>query len=160
MMGNSRPNNGPGYGQQRGNDRDRRPPQNHGQGNYTGGNYSSGPSERPIQAPVNNGGNNFNAGPGPGPRSAARGMARIFISAGRDVGVTRRDIVDAIESEVGIGSRDIGPIDIAERFTLVDVPGEVSDFAVESLSGIRLRGRKVTARHDRAVGGGVDQPAG
>ena len=114
-----------------------------------------------MNAPAGNGGGNFNAGPGPGPgpRTAARGMARIFISAGRDVGVTRRDIVDAIESEVGIGSRDIGPIDIAERFTLVDVPGEVSDFAIESLSGIRLRGRKVTARRDRAVGG-VDQPAG
>jgi len=162
MMGNSRPNNGPGYGQQRGNDRDRRPPQGQGQGSFTGGNYSSGPSDRPIHAPMNNVGNGGNGGGnfGPGPRSAARGMARIFISAGRDVGVTRRDIVDAIESEVGIGSRDIGPIDIAERFTLVDVPGEVSEFAIESLSGIRLRGRKVTARHDRAVGGGVDQPAG
>ena len=157
MMRDSRPNNGPSYNAPRGNDRDRRPPQ----GSFNGGNYNSGPSAGPMNAPAGNGGGNFNAGPGPGPgpRTAARGMARIFISAGRDVGVTRRDIVDAIESEVGIGSRDIGPIDIAERFTLVDVPGEVSDFAIESLSGIRLRGRKVTARRDRAVGG-VDQPAG
>ena len=45
------------------------------------------------------------------------------------------------------------------RSTFRDWVGEVSDFAIESLSGIRLRGRKVTARRDRAVGG-VDQPAG
>jgi ATP-dependent RNA helicase DeaD len=99
------------------------------------------------------GGPGGTGGYGGGPRAAARGMARIFITAGRDVGVTRRDIVAAIENEVGINSRDIGPIDIAERFTLVDVPAEVTDYAVESLNGIRFRGRKVSVRRDRALNG-------
>ena len=96
------------------------------------------------------------AGPGAGPmggsRAVARGMARLFLSAGRDAGINRRDIVAAVESEVGIGSRDLGPIDIAERFTLIDVPEESADYAIESLQGIRLRGRKVAVRRDRANG--------
>ncbi len=85
-------------------------------------------------------------------RGIGRGMARLFLSAGRDAGINRRDIVTAIESEVGIESRQIGPIDIAERFTLIDVPDEVADYAIESLQGIRLRGRKVAVRRDRAAG--------
>ncbi|MGL6073966.1 MAG: DEAD/DEAH box helicase [Fimbriiglobus sp.] len=90
---------------------------------------------------------------GPAPRGPARGMARIFISAGRDIGLTRRDVLAAIESEVGLNTRDIGMIDIAERFTLVDVPGDASDYVIETLGGVRLRGRKVHVRRDRAVAG-------
>ena len=92
-------------------------------------------------------------GPGGPGRGVGRGMARLFMSAGRDAGIQRRDVVAAIESEVGIGSRDIGPIDIAERFTLVDVPNEVADYAIESLQGVRIRGRKLAVRRDRAAGG-------
>jgi ATP-dependent RNA helicase DeaD len=126
------------------------------------------PNNGPVNnGPINNGPNRdrrpsgFNAvsGPGagpaagPGPRSAARGMARLYIGAGRDVGLTRRDVIAAIESEAGLGSRDIGNIEITERFTLVDIPTEASDYAIETLNGIRLRGRKVQVRRDRALNG-------
>ena len=103
-------------------------------------------------------GGNFGpaTGSGRGPaapvRGVSRGMARLFLSAGRDAGFNRRDIVAAIESEVGLGSRDIGPIDIAERFTLIDVPDQIAEMAIENLSGIRIRGRRVAVRRDRAIG--------
>jgi ATP-dependent RNA helicase DeaD len=86
-------------------------------------------------------------------RGPARGMARIFMSAGRDIGMTRRDILMVIESEAGLSGRDIGMIDIAERFTLIDVPGEASDYVIETLGGVRIRGRKVHVRRDRALAG-------
>ena len=68
---------------------------------------------------------------------------------GRETGIQRRDIVGAIESEVGLGARDIGTIDVAERFTLVEVPSELTEQVIENLHGIRVRGRRVNARRDR-----------
>jgi ATP-dependent RNA helicase DeaD len=79
-------------------------------------------------------------------------MARLFVTAGRSAGVGRRELVDAIGSEAGLAPRDIGMIDVAERFSLVDVPGEVADQVIEALQGIRIKGTRIAVRHDR-VGG-------
>jgi ATP-dependent RNA helicase DeaD len=81
---------------------------------------------------------------GPGP-----GMAKLFISAGRNVGVSPRDLVGAIANETGMPGRDVGGIDIADRFSLVEVPEEVADYVIESLTGARIRGVKVHVRRDR-----------
>ncbi len=82
-------------------------------------------------------------------RGPSAGMARIFISAGRDLGVTPRDLVGAIANEAGITSRDIGAIDVADRFSLVELPEELVTHVVAALRGTRLKGRKVTIRRDR-----------
>jgi ATP-dependent RNA helicase DeaD len=84
------------------------------------------------------------------PARPRRGLARVFVSAGREMGVSRRDLVAAIESEIGLGPRDLGAITVAERFSLVEVPGELVEDVVERLDGVRIRGRKVTVRPDRA----------
>jgi ATP-dependent RNA helicase DeaD len=89
---------------------------------------------------------------GPGRRSGD-GMARVFVGAGREAGVDRRDLVGAIESEVGLGARDLGTIVVSERFSVVEVPGELADQVIDSLQGVRIRGRKVIVRHDRWTGG-------
>ena len=86
-------------------------------------------------------------------RRPAGGMSRVFISAGRETGVDRRDLVGAIESEVGLGARDLGTIVVSERFSVVEVPGELADQVIDSLQGVRIRGRKVVVRHDRWAGG-------
>jgi len=78
-------------------------------------------------------------------------MAKVFVSAGRDVGVVPRDLIAAIGSEVGLTPRDVGSIEVTERFSLVEVPADVADHVVESLQGVRLRGRKVTVRRDRSA---------
>ena len=49
------------------------------------------------------------------------GMTRLFFGAGRDAGVRPADVVGAVANEAGINSRSIGAIDIAERFTIVEV---------------------------------------
>jgi ATP-dependent RNA helicase DeaD len=76
-------------------------------------------------------------------------MARIFGSAGREAGVNVRDLVGAIANQAGVGGRDIGAIEVTDRFSLVEVPEEVVDYVIESLQGTRIRGRKVMVRRDR-----------
>jgi ATP-dependent RNA helicase DeaD len=89
--------------------------------------------------------------PGFRSRRPARGMAEVFVSAGRDVGVVPRDLIAAIGSEVGLTPRDVGSIEVGERFSLIEVPADIVDHVVESLQGVRLRGRKVTVRRDRSA---------
>ncbi len=83
------------------------------------------------------------------------GMSRIFIGAGREAGIAPRDLVGAISHESGLPARDIAGIDIAERFSIVEVPEEVVDYVIDSLRGARLKGRKVMVRRDRHENGEV-----
>ena len=79
----------------------------------------------------------------------AAGMGRIFVGAGREAGISPRDLVGAIANEAGVTGRDLGAIEVADRFSLVEVPEEVVDYVIESLRGARIRGRKVIVRRDR-----------
>jgi ATP-dependent RNA helicase DeaD len=89
-----------------------------------------------------------------GSRPANRGMAKVFFGIGRDARVTPRDLVGAISNEAGIPVKDLGAIDVTDRFALVEVPHEVADYVVEAMQGARIRGRKVNVRPDRAPRGG------
>jgi ATP-dependent RNA helicase DeaD len=82
-------------------------------------------------------------------RGPVRGMGRVFVGAGRASGVGRREVLAAIEHEVGLDSRDIGRIEVAERFCTVEVPAEAVDEVVDRLDGVRFRGRRTQVRPDR-----------
>jgi ATP-dependent RNA helicase DeaD len=84
-----------------------------------------------------------------GRRPTNRGMAKVFFGIGRDAGVAPRDFVMAIEHEAGVPGKDIGTIDLTDRFALVEVPGELADYVVETMQGLRIRGRRVNVRADR-----------
>ncbi|MGL4555153.1 MAG: DEAD/DEAH box helicase [Gemmataceae bacterium] len=79
----------------------------------------------------------------------APGMVRIFVAAGRMDGIQPRDLVGAIANEAGVPGHDIGCVDVAERFSLVDVPEEVAEYVIDSLRGARIKGRKFPVRRDR-----------
>ena len=96
------------------------------------------------------------------PRSETGGMTRpvrrtprlpgavsLFIGAGRDAGIRPADLFGAITNEAKIPSRAIGAIEIADRFSLVEVPGESADAVIEALRKTTLRGRKVMVRRER-----------
>jgi ATP-dependent RNA helicase DeaD len=85
-------------------------------------------------------------GPGQPP---AEGMARIFVGAGRIAGIRPQDLVGAIANEARIAGREIGAIQIADRFSLVDVPESDADRVIQALRSGSLKGRKVTVRRDR-----------
>jgi ATP-dependent RNA helicase DeaD len=84
-----------------------------------------------------------------GPRNAGENMTRLFIGAGRRAGIRPGDLVGAITNETGIAAKQLGAIEIADGFSLVDVAEEVADTVIQSMRGATLRGQKVQIRRDR-----------
>jgi len=78
-------------------------------------------------------------------------VARIYLGVGRSAGIRPADLVGAIANEAKIHSREIGAIDIADRFSLVEVPGVAVDGIIAALRGTTIRGKKVIVRRDRGA---------
>ncbi|NJL17837.1 MAG: DEAD/DEAH box helicase [Nitrospira sp.] len=74
------------------------------------------------------------------------GMARVYIGAGREVGIRPGDLVGAIANEAKVRSNIIGAIEIEDRFSIVDVPESMASGIIEILSRVRIKGRKVPVR--------------
>jgi ATP-dependent RNA helicase DeaD len=73
----------------------------------------------------------------------ADGMVRLFLNAGQQGGVRPADIVGAIANEAGVPGREIGAIDIYDRFSLVEVPARYQQQIIEKMAGSTLRGRSL-----------------
>jgi ATP-dependent RNA helicase DeaD len=92
-----------------------------------------------------------------GGRYRAGGTTQVFIGLGRRAGVRPQDLVGAITGETRVSGRDIGSIEIAERFSLVEVPYAVADEVIQGLRGSTIKGRKATVRRDRDTDGGGER---
>jgi ATP-dependent RNA helicase DeaD len=79
----------------------------------------------------------------------AEEVAMLFVGAGREAGIRPGDLVGAITGEAGINSRELGAIQIADRFSLVEVPASRADEIIAALKATTIRGRKVPVRRDR-----------
>ena len=108
---------------------------------------SSGPpSKGPRQAPRPDRGDKRRAA---GPPQGDGDITRIYIGAGRNVGMRPADLVGAIAGEAGVESSRIGTIQITDGYSLVEVPESMADQIVSALRQATLRGRKVQVRRDR-----------
>jgi ATP-dependent RNA helicase DeaD len=76
-------------------------------------------------------------------RSVEQGMERLFVRAGRRDGVSAKDFVGAIANEAGIPGREIGAIDVYDKFSFVEVPKSQARVVVEALSRSGVRGKRV-----------------
>jgi len=76
-------------------------------------------------------------------------MTRLFIGIGRSAGVRPQDLVGAITGESTLSGREIGAIDIADRFALVEVPEAAAGEVIDALRGATIKGRRPTVRQDR-----------
>jgi ATP-dependent RNA helicase DeaD len=76
-------------------------------------------------------------------RSIEVGMERLFIRAGRRDGVSAKDFVGAIANEAGVPGREIGAIDVYDKFSFVEVPKAQARVVVEALSRSGVRGKRV-----------------
>jgi len=83
------------------------------------------------------------------PRTPTAGMTRLFFGAGRSAGIRPQDLVGAIAGEAKLKGRDIGAIEIADRFSLVEVPESVAQSVIVALRGATVKGRKVSVRLER-----------
>jgi ATP-dependent RNA helicase DeaD len=82
-------------------------------------------------------------------RRATGGTTRLFVGTGRSAGVRPADLVGAITGESYLSGRDIGAIEIADRFSLVEVPESAADDVVATLRRASIKGRKATVRRER-----------
>ncbi len=82
-------------------------------------------------------------------RSAAAGTTRLFVGAGRATGVRPQDLVGVITGKSYLSGGDIGAIEIADRFSLVEVPESAADDVVAALRQASIKGRKTSVRRER-----------
>jgi ATP-dependent RNA helicase DeaD len=101
------------------------------------------PSDPPVSAP---------AGP---PKFLKRRtnsdirFARLFVGVGRNGGVRPADLTGAIANEANLTSREIGHIDVAGDFSIVEVPEDAIERVIRALRRTTIRGVKAEVRRDR-----------
>ncbi len=83
--------------------------------------------------------------------------AKLWVGVGRKDNARPGDLLGAIVGETGIPADHIGRIDLRELFCLVEVRPEDAERVIRALTGVTLKGRRVTARLDR--GHGARRPA-
>jgi ATP-dependent RNA helicase DeaD len=77
------------------------------------------------------------------------GGSKVYIAAGRSAGIRPQDLVGAIANETRLSGRDIGAIEITDRFSLVEVPEDAVDEVITALQETHVKGRRVQVRRDR-----------
>jgi len=82
-------------------------------------------------------------------RQSDTDVTRLYVGLGRRAGVRPADLVGAIANEAGIDARAVGSIEIADRFSIVEVPDEAADDIIGALRSTTIRGRRVLVRRDR-----------
>jgi ATP-dependent RNA helicase DeaD len=82
-------------------------------------------------------------------RPSTGNTTRLFVGTGRSSGVRPQDLVGVIARRSQLSGRDIGAIEIADRFSLVEVPESAADEVVEALRQVSIKGRKTTIRRER-----------
>ena len=82
-------------------------------------------------------------------RTPAGGMTRLFFGVGRIAGVRPQDLVGAIAGESSLSGRDIGSIEIADRFSIVEVPQDAADEVIEAMRRSSIKGKRATVRRER-----------
>ncbi len=76
-------------------------------------------------------------------------VVTLWVGAGSDAGIRAGDLVGAIANEAGLNSRQIGPIEIKEGYSLVGVPSVTVEAVIDALSSTKLRGRKIKVRREK-----------
>jgi ATP-dependent RNA helicase DeaD len=87
------------------------------------------------------------------PKRRDRPLTRIFLGVGRRNGVRPQDLVGAIAGESQLSGRDVGAIEITDRFSLVEVPDAAADDVIAALRHTTIKGQKVTVRRERFTPG-------
>jgi ATP-dependent RNA helicase DeaD len=82
-------------------------------------------------------------------RQPTGGMARLFVGAGRSAGIRPQDLVGAITGESHITGKDIGAIQISDRFSLVEVPDKDADQVIAALKAGTIKGKKTVVRREK-----------
>jgi ATP-dependent RNA helicase DeaD len=113
--------------------------------------------ERSVSGRRDDGAKGAGAGRGRTPRPTSG--TRLYVGLGRSAGMRPQDLVGAIAGETRLTGRDVGAIEIFDRFSLVDVPDDAATEVIEALGSAQLRGRRVTVRRDQGHAEGRSAPS-
>ncbi len=86
-------------------------------------------------------------------RARTGGMTRVYLGVGRSTGIRPQDLVGAITGESHLSGRDIGAIEITDRFSLVEVAESAADDVIAALRRTTIKGKKPTVRRERDTAG-------
>lgn len=78
-----------------------------------------------------------------GETGASPGMVRFFINVGRNANLNPQELSKAIAEHAGIALRQVGKINIYDRFSFVEVPEDVAPFVYEALRQSKINGARV-----------------
>ncbi|MCL2761603.1 MAG: DbpA RNA binding domain-containing protein [Treponema sp.] len=72
---------------------------------------------------------------------------RLFFSVGRSRRVFPREIIGLITTKTTVSKEDIGAIRILDSYSFVQVRDTVAEQLIESLNGLKVRGRALTVNY-------------
>lgn len=70
-------------------------------------------------------------------------MVRLFVNIGKNQNVKPGDILGAIAGESGIPGRMVGSIDMYDKYTFVEVPGENADVVMKAMKHVKIKGKSI-----------------
>jgi ATP-dependent RNA helicase DeaD len=105
--------------------------------------YDRRERQYPKDSPGKPGGR-FQASPGT--------KTRLFINLGRRDRIRPGDLVGAIANESDLTGKDIGPINVGDNFSTVDVPAAAADQVIAAIKRTTIRGKRANIRRDRHSG--------
>ncbi len=70
-------------------------------------------------------------------------FTRLFVSVGKLDKATPKDIIHFLDEYAGVKSKEIGRIDILDKFSFIDVPESLVDVIIKNASGNKIGKRKV-----------------
>ena len=79
-------------------------------------------------------------------------FAKVWVGVGRKDNVKPGDLVGAIVNETKVPAESLGKIEVRDLFCLVEVRVEQAEKVAAGLTGVNLRGRRLSARVDRGPG--------
>jgi ATP-dependent RNA helicase DeaD len=87
------------------------------------------------------------AGPKPrASRATPPDQTRLWISVGKEQGVTPNDFVDSVAGETGLPGKVVGTVDVRERHSFVDVASEHANGIIAKLNRALIKGIKVKVK--------------
>ncbi|QQK08475.1 DEAD/DEAH box helicase [Miniphocaeibacter halophilus] len=78
------------------------------------------------------------------PNRKLKNSTRLFLNTGKRKGVSQKHILSALCNDAGIAAKEVGDIDIYDKFTFVDVDNKVADKVVKKLNNKHIKGSKVS----------------
>ena len=76
---------------------------------------------------------------------------KLFVTVGKRDKAAAKDLVGAMTRELGMAKGDIGKVDVRDAFSLIEVAAHAAPAALQGLSRVMIRGRRVSARFDRSA---------